>query len=257
MTVSMQTLIGQKVFIEVLKKGATVDASVQFYDEVRALACLRHPNICRLAAVCTKNEPMYVVTENIDGMRLDKFLKTLTHSNNKIRRSDLLKEIVVRVSSALKYISSIMFVHRDISARNILYGGGDLVKLTNTAASCAGYYDCYYYLKEKNGLYPVRWMAPESLGDFTFTVQSDVWSFGILLWEMYTFSRIRPMDLLADGQVVSQLRELCKDDNEADIDLLPFPNNCPSFIYNIMRRCWMAKPRDRVSADEIYDTLQR
>lgn len=239
-----------------LKSAASVETSSQFSDEIRSLACLRHPNICRLIAVCVKSEPEFLLTECLEGMRLDSYLGSLNQSAN-LRKGEILADIVVKVASALKYLASMKFVHRDISARNVLYGVGNIVKITNTAAACPGYYDCYYFLKEKGGLHPIRWMAPESLDETNCTVQSDVWSFGVLLWEIYTFAKVIPFERMGNVQVLDRLKALYKE-GSGSVEYLPLKFlNCPTLIIQIVLRCWSVSPSQRITADEIYETLMR
>ncbi|XP_065053456.1 epithelial discoidin domain-containing receptor 1-like isoform X1 [Rhopilema esculentum] len=256
LSASVHNLVGQKVFIEMLRKGASVEISTQLLDEIRALSCLRHPNICRLIAVCTKSEPKFLLSECLEGMRLDSYLASLNQTTN-TRKGEILADIVVKVASALKYLASMKYVHRDISSRNVLFGVGNIVKLTNTAAACPGYYDCYCYLKEKGGLHPIRWMAPETLDDSCCSVQSDVWSFGVLLWEIYTFAKVIPFERLGNIQVLDRLKALFKE-GSGNVEYLPLKFlNCPTLIIQVMLRSWYVSPGQRITADEIYELLTR
>ncbi len=251
---SSHSLIGQKVFIEMLKKGASVEATGQLTEEIQVMSCLRHPNICRLIAVCSKSEPKLLLSECLEGMRLDSYLSSLNISAT-AQKCEILADIVVKVSSALKYLASIRIVHRDIAARNVIFGVGSVVKLTNTAAACPGYYDCYYYLKEKRCLHPIRWMAPETLTDAQLTVQSDVWSFGVLLWEIYTFAKLIPFETMGNVEVLQQLETL-NTMGPQSLEYLPLKFlNCPVLICRVMRSCWTVGPAQRITADQIYETL--
>ena len=254
LTLSKHLMVGQKIFIEALKKGASVEASSQLDEEIESLSCLRHPNICRLVAVCGTNQPKFLLTECLEGMRLDSYLASLNVSSNS-QKSEILADIVVKLCSALQYLASIKFIHRDIAARNVIYGIGNVVKLTNTAAACPGYSDCYYYIQEKRSLYPIRWMAPEALNDSAGTVQSDIWSFGVLLWEIYTFAKIIPFETQGNLQVLNQL-EMLNRIGCACVEYLPLKFlTCPALLLQIMRRCWNVGPAQRITASEIYDTL--
>ena len=233
-----------------------METTAQFLEDVRLVSCLRHPNICRLVGVLTKSEPKYLLTECIEGMRLDTYLTSLNQATN-LRKGEILADIVVKIASALKYLSSMKFVHRDIAARNVLFGVGNIVKLTNTASACPGYCDCYCYMKEKAGLHPVRWMAPETLDDATCTVQSDVWSFGVLLWEIYTYAKVIPFERMGNIQVLDRLKALYNE-GSGNIEYLPLKFlNCPALIMQIMLRSWVVSPLQRITADEIYDILSR
>ena len=256
LSASEHNLVGQKVFIERLRPGASVETTAQFLDDMRLLSCLRHPNICRLVGVLMKSEPKCLLTECIEGMRLDSYLGSLNQATN-LRKGEILADIVVKVANALKYLSSMKFVHRDIAARNVLFGVGNIVKLTNTAAACPGYCDCYCYMKEKAGLHPIRWMAPETLDEATCTVQSDVWSFGVLLWEIYTFAKVIPFERMGNIQVLDRLKALFNEGN-GNVEYLPLKFlNCPTLIMQIMLRSWAVSPAQRITADEIYETLIR
>eukprot|EP00794_Sanderia_malayensis_P003580 gene3580-4084_t len=251
---SNHSLVGQKVFIEMLKKGASVDTRAKLSEEIQALSCLRHPNICRLVAVCSKGGPKLLLSESLEGMRLDSYLGTLNLSAT-ANKSEILADIVVKISNAMKYLASIRIVHRDISARNVIYGVGGVVKLTNTAAACPGYYDCYYYMKDKRSLCPIRWMAPETLCDAQLTVQSDVWSFGVLLWEIYTFAKVIPLEAMSNLEVLRQL-EMLSSTGPRSVEYLPLKFlNCPVLIWKVMRSCWTVGSAHRITAEQIYETL--
>lgn len=256
LSASEHDLVGQKVFIEKLRQGASVENTANFFDDVRLLSCLRHPNICRLVGVLTKSDPKFLLSECIEGMRLDSYLGNLNQATN-LRKGEILADIVVKIANALKYLSSMKFVHRDIAARNVLFGVGNIVKLTNTAAACPGYYDCYCYMKEKAGLHPIRWMAPETLNESACTVQSDIWSFGVLLWEIYTYAKVIPFERMGNIQVLDRLKALYNE-GSGNVEYLPLKFlNCPTLIMQIMLRCWAVNPTKRVNADEIYETLIR
>ncbi len=254
LSLKSHSLIGQKVFIEVLKKGASVETCAHLDEEIQSLSCLRHPNICRLIAICSNSQPKLLLSECLEGMRLDSFLGSLELSSN-MQKSEILADVIVKIASALKYLASITVVHQDISARNVIYGVGNVVKLTNTAAACPGYFDCYYYLKDKGCLYPIRWMAPETVADVPMTVQSDVWSFGVLLWEIYTFAKLIPFETLGNAEVFNQLKLLSTTSLQS-IEYLPMKFlNCPVLIWRIMRRCWTIGPAQRITADQIHEAL--
>jgi len=256
LSVSEHNLVGKKIFIERLRQGASVETTAQFFDDVRLISCLRHPNICRLVGVMTKNDPKCLLTECIEGMRLDSYLTNLNQATN-VRKGEILADIVVKIANALKYLSFMKFIHRDIAARNVLFGVGSIVKLTNTAAACPGYCDCYCFMKEKSGLHPIRWMAPEALDEVTCTVQSDVWSFGVLLWEIYTYAKVIPFERMGNIQVLDRLKALYKE-GKGNIEYLPLKFlNCPTLVMQIMLRCWTVSPTQRINADEIYEMLTR
>lgn len=166
--------------------------------------------------------------------------------------------------TGMDYLSSKRYVHRDLAARNCLVSvdasptslsqsclSGNpptlmdnvLVKISDLGVSrnsCAS-----EYFRIRNTLLPVRWMAPESLLYGTFTTESDVWSFGVLLWEIFSYG-IRPY-FNCDNQEVIDL--VCTH------QLLPRPEYCPPYVYSIMNDCWHDSPSHRPNFKEIYNRL--
>nr|CAD7414046.1 unnamed protein product [Timema poppensis] len=142
------------------------------------------------------------------------------------------------------YLASQRFVHRDLACRNCLVGSGLTVKIADFGMS-RDVYTCDYYKIGGSRLLPVRWMSPESVLYGRFTLESDVWSYGVVLWEIYSMGK-QPYYGHSNEEVVRLILQ--------GIMLIP-PDDCPTLICELMRSCWKTEPRDRIRFPEIYDKL--
>ncbi|XP_064621655.1 uncharacterized protein LOC135484269 isoform X2 [Lineus longissimus] len=259
----------QKVAIKVLKDNAPLSYREDFIAEITLMKKLGvHPHIVALIGACTIAEPLALVLEYMPHGNLQNFLKKCRlegyiHQNSEgiqelqyreltesgeditwnITPSDMLS-FARQVALAMEYIADKQFVHRDLAARNVLVGPDKLVKLCDFGLSRDVYGTCEYH-KITSGKLPLKWMALESLRDRIFTIQSDVWSFGILLWEIVTMGGSPyPSIALADLYVV-----LC---NGYRMDS---PSNCSPEVYDIMHRCWAENPANRPTFTDLRESL--
>lgn len=145
----------------------------------------------------------------------------------------------------MEYLSSHHFVHRDLAARNVLVGEGLIVKISDFGLSRDIYSSDYYRVQSKS-LLPVRWMPPESIMYGKFTTDSDVWSFGVVLWEVFSFG-LQPYFGYSNQEVIEMIRSR---------QLLPQPEDCPGRIYGLMVECWNEIPARRPSFRECHARLR-
>ncbi|XP_078698808.1 proto-oncogene tyrosine-protein kinase ROS-like isoform X2 [Branchiostoma floridae x Branchiostoma belcheri] len=240
-----------RVAVKTLHKGATDQEKGDFLKEAHLMSQFKHGNIVALRGVCLDNNPQYIILELMDQGDLKSYL----HANrpNPLRPSQLdlmdLIDICLDVTRGCKYLEEMHFVHRDLAARNCLVDTQNnkrTVKIGDFGLA-RDIYRNDYYRKEGEGLLPVRWMSPESLVDGVFTSQSDVWSFGVLLWEIMTMGN-QPYPARTNLEVMHFVRSGGRLDK---------PYNCPDDIHQLMLRCWSKNASNRPTFRYSLDFLER
>ncbi|XP_070506786.1 proto-oncogene tyrosine-protein kinase ROS isoform X3 [Chironomus tepperi] len=227
------------VAIKTLHKGANDVEKREFLQEAQLMSNFKHDHILRLIGVClNQNECLlYIVMELMESGDLLSFLRNNRPALNKpspLKLLDLMS-MCVDVASGCRYLEEMHFVHRDLAARNCLVktapdsNGLNLVVKIGDFGLTRDIYKNDYYRKEGEGLLPVRWMSPESLVDGVFTSQSDIWSFGVLMWEVMTLGQ-QPYPARTNIEVLQYVRSGGR---------LSRPNqNCPEELYQLMTKCW-------------------
>lgn len=234
------------VAVKTLKSGSSIENRLDFLSEAEAMKRFDHPNIVKLLGVCLQTEPIYAIMEFMLYGDLKTFLLARRHLvNGKISEdSDIsprrLTAMVLDVARGLSYLAEKKYVHRDVACRNCLVSAQRVVKLGDFGMA-RSIYDSDYYRFNRRGLLPVRWMAPETLTDSIFTPASDVWSFGVLLFEVITFGSF-PYQGLSDMQVFEHLKNGNK---------LKIPAGVKPQLQGVMNACWTQPYKKRPSASEI------
>uniref|UniRef100_A0A8C3RYW4 Tyrosine-protein kinase receptor n=1 Tax=Chelydra serpentina TaxID=8475 RepID=A0A8C3RYW4_CHESE len=236
-------------------KEATESARQDFQREAELLTVLQHEHIVRFYGVCTDGEPLVMVFEYMKHGDLNRFLrshgpdaKILDNGNGpsfgQLTLSQML-QIATQIASGMVYLASLHFVHRDLATRNCLVGRSLVVKIGDFGMSRDIYSTDYYRVGGRTML-PIRWMPPESILYRKFTAESDIWSFGVVLWEIFTYGK-QPWYQLSNTEAIeciTQGRELER------------PRTCPSEVYDIMQGCWQREPQQRQNIKEIHSRLQ-
>ncbi|XP_066211298.1 tyrosine-protein kinase Fes/Fps isoform X3 [Saccopteryx leptura] len=217
------------------------DLKAKFLQEARILKQYSHPNIVRLIGVCTQKQPIYIVMELVQGGDFLTFLRT---EGARLRMKTLL-QMVGDAAAGMEYLESKCCIHRDLAARNCLVTEKNVLKISDFGMS----------REEEDGIYaasgglrqvPVKWTAPEALNYGRYSSESDVWSFGILLWETFSLGA-SPYPNLSNQQT----REFIEKGGR-----LPCPDLCPDAVFRLMEQCWAYEPGQRPRFSTIYQELQ-
>ena len=181
-----------QVAVKMMKDGRASDLKKAFQNEALLLANFSHPNIVKLRGVCTKGTPFCMLMDYMKHGDLHRYLALSTGNADGMKRplsvTDLLM-ISQQVASGMSYISEKNYIHRDLATRNCLVGENLVVKITDFGLSVQlRDNNDYTILEPRDGVVPMRWMSPEALTIGRYSRHSDVWSFGILLWEVFTYA---------------------------------------------------------------------
>ncbi|XP_057314524.1 tyrosine-protein kinase SRK2-like [Hydractinia symbiolongicarpus] len=227
------------VAIKSLKEGS-MDKE-QFLQEASIMKKLRHPKLIQLYAVVTVDEPILIVTELMtNGSLLDYF----RHGDGPSLKFSELVDICAQVAQGMAFLESRNFIHRDLAARNILVGENKIVKIADFGLSrCIvdGDYDA-----QQGTRFPIKWTAPESCQYNRFTTKSDVWSFGIFMYEVITYGKT-PYAAMSNAETLRALDQGYR---------LPKPDNCPDEYYHEMFKCWKSNPEERPTFETLQWTLE-
>ncbi|XP_005990692.1 tyrosine-protein kinase ABL1 isoform X2 [Latimeria chalumnae] len=213
----------------------------EFLKEAAVMKEIKHPNLVQLLGVCTREPPFYIITEFMTHGNL---LDYLRDCNREEVNAVVLLYMATQISSAMEYLEKKNFIHRDLAARNCLVGENHLVKVADFGLSRLMTGDTY--TAHAGAKFPIKWTAPESLAYNKFSIKSDVWAFGVLLWEIATYG-MSPYP----GIDLSQVYELLEKDYRMER-----PEGCPEKVYELMRACWKWNPADRHSFAEIHQAFE-
>ncbi|XP_063815291.1 tyrosine-protein kinase Srms [Pseudophryne corroboree] len=229
----------QNVAIKTFKQDSLEKSD--FEKEITALKSLCHRNLIQLLAVCSIGEPVYIVTELMIKGNLNSYLKSVEGSGLK---SNDFNNIIGQVADGMEYLEKKHVVHRDLATRNVLVGENLICKIADFGLARLLKDDLYS--PEHNQQIPIRWTAPEALTHCKYSTKSDVWSFGIVIYEVYTFGEL-PYKGMSHKEIISKVT------NEGY--RLSQPSNCSMEMYNLMLTCWMTKPNERPSFQELVEKL--
>uniref|UniRef100_A0A8C7BQ05 receptor protein-tyrosine kinase n=1 Tax=Neovison vison TaxID=452646 RepID=A0A8C7BQ05_NEOVI len=231
------------VAIKTLKVGYTEKQRRDFLGEASIMGQFDHPNIIHLEGVVTKSKPVMIVTEYMENGSLDTFLKKNDGQFTVIQLVGMLRGI----AAGMKYLSDMGYVHRDLAARNILINSNLVCKVSDFGLSRVLEDDPEAAYTTRGGKIPIRWTAPEAIAFRKFTSASDVWSYGIVLWEVVSYGE-RPYWEMTNQDVIKAVEEGYR---------LPSPMDCPAALYQLMLDCWQKDRNSRPKFDEIVNMLDK
>ena len=240
------------VAVKKLKSGAPNATKKAFEKEVNFMSRLTDRNVIRILGVCYEDTP-FIMMEYMEKGDLNQYLRkfkvvstTDSEPQNQITTRTLV-HISTQIASAMKYLASHNFVHRDLATRNCLVGPNYLVKISNLGMS-RDLYESHYYRIRGHASLPVRWMSIECFYG-KFSQKSDVWAFGVTMWEMFSLAKKQPYNDMSDKQVIENA---LKGKNRK---LLAKPQMCPFEVYETMLKCWAHNPKQRATFDELFQLL--
>ncbi|ELT91660.1 hypothetical protein CAPTEDRAFT_90852 [Capitella teleta] len=246
------------VAVKMLKDGATDKELADLVQELEVMKIIgRHRNIINLLGCCTQDGPLYVIVEYAPHGNLRDFLRHRrppTSSGYEVPVDDFARPISFKdlvsygyqVAKGMEYFTSRMCIHRDIAARNVLVGEDFVMKIADFGLT-RNIPDNDYYRKTTDGRLPVKWMAPEALFDRRYTIKSDIWSYGVLLWEIFSLGG-NPYPSVP----VERLFELLREGHRMER-----PSCSTVDMYHIMLMCWHQNPDLRPTFSELVNELDR
>ncbi|KFP80288.1 Discoidin domain-containing receptor 2, partial [Acanthisitta chloris] len=203
------------VAVKMLRADANKNARNDFLKEIKIMSRLKDPNIIRLLAVCITDDPLCMITEYMENGDLNQFLSRQQAGSAPAGHAPTvsyrdLRFMATQIASGMKYLSSLNFVHRDLATRNCLVGKQYTIKIADFGMS-RNLYSGDYYRIQGRAVLPIRWMSWESILLGKFTTASDVWAFGVTLWETFTLCREQPYSQMSDEQVIENTGEFFRD----------------------------------------------
>ena len=243
-----------RVAVKQLKSNSSRQATDAFDKELKFLSRLNHENVVRVLGMC-KSSTTFIVMEYMQKGDLNQYLlefESIVSDADK-QTGDLvipvctLTNMSAQIANGMKYLSSKNFIHRDLATRNCLIGKNLQVKIADFGMS-RNLYQSHYYVLKGHAILPVRWMAKECFYG-KFSTKTDVWAFGVTMWEIFTLAKDIPYEDMEDEELVADATR------KERRTLLAKPTNCPPNMYEVMLTCWEDKPIDRASFDMIHTTL--
>ncbi|XP_042907549.1 tyrosine kinase receptor Cad96Ca [Parasteatoda tepidariorum] len=243
------------VAVKTLKENATEKEKKDLLSELEVMKLLEpHPNVVTLLGCCSDKDPILVIMEFVSRGKLQTYLRESRaerlygnlHGSSKNLSSRDLTTFSYQVAKGMDYLANKGIIHRDLAARNILVDENKVCKVADFGFA-RDIIASHVYERKSEGRLPIRWMAPESLFDNIYTTKTDVWSFGVLLWEIVTLGST-PYPGLSANEVIRRIRDGYR---------LEKPEHCRREMYNIMFYCWDKDPKQRPTFGELVSLLDR
>ncbi|XP_071800226.1 tyrosine-protein kinase receptor Tie-1-like [Asterias amurensis] len=232
-----------KAAIKNLREHASPVDRQNFLDEFKSMTKIRrHPNIVRILGACQHEGELYVAMEYLPNGDLQSYLRNArSMDGEESLSSDKLLQFALDVAKGMQHLATSDVIHRDLAARNILLDENLVAKISDFGLSRGE----DSYVQASKTRVPTRWLSLESLTNQTYTTKSNVWSYGILLWEIATVGGT-PYPGIQTGVLRSKLKTGYR---------MPKPTNCDIKIYDLMLKCWQEKPEERPSFKKIVSVL--
>ncbi|XP_028318370.1 tyrosine-protein kinase transmembrane receptor ROR2 [Gouania willdenowi] len=246
----------QMVAIKTLKDKVDATIHEEFRQEAMIRSQLQHQNLVSLVGVVTKDQPMSIIFTYSNLGDLHEYL-VMRSPNSDVGSSDDDKtvkstleqadflHVITQIAAGMEYLSNHQIIHQDLAARNIIVFDKLAIKILDLGMFRDVYSADYYNLMGTNP-FPIRWMSPEAIMYGKFSTDSDIWSFGVLLWETFSYG-LQPYCGCSNQDVIEMVR---------NHRLLPCPDDCPAWIYTLMMECWSEFPARRPRFKDIHALLR-
>ena len=242
------------VVAKMLKSCPTQNEREAFDKEINFMSQFEHPNVLRLLGVCY-NSPAFIMLEYPEDGDLNQFLQKFSEivpidtpfSSNQITTSTLIY-MASQIASAMQFLATFDYIHRDISTRKCLVGKNFNVKLADLGVNISSYLS-HYYCIHGNRLVPIRWLAIECF-EGKFSEKSDVWAFGVTMWELFTLAKEVPYPHLSDEELIYNVLQA------ENYQAPSRPTACPHSVYQIMEQCWIINLQLRASFQEVNEMFK-
>ncbi|CAH0560479.1 unnamed protein product [Brassicogethes aeneus] len=228
-----------EVAVKMMKEGTMSEDD--FIEEAKVMTKLQHTNLVQLYGVCSKKRPIFIVTEYMKYGSLLNHLRRYetTLCNNR----GLLLDMCIQVCKGMAYLERHNYIHRDLAARNCLVGTENIVKVADFGL--ARYVLDDQYTSSGGSKFPIKWAPPEVLNYTRFSSKSDIWAYGVLMWEVFSCGKM-PYGRLKNTEVVERVQKGL---------ILEQPKACYKEVYDVMRKCWSHLPENRPSFRVLKDQL--
>uniref|UniRef100_K7G2B8 Tyrosine-protein kinase n=1 Tax=Pelodiscus sinensis TaxID=13735 RepID=K7G2B8_PELSI len=226
-----------KVAIKAINEGAMSEDD--FIEEAKVMMKLSHPKLVQLYGVCIQHKPLYIVTEFVENGCLLNYLRQRQGKLN----NEMLLSMCQDVCEGMEYLERNRFIHRDLAARNCLVNARNIVKISDFGMTRYVLDD--EYISSSGAKFPVKWSSPEVFHFNKYSSKSDVWSFGVLMWEVFTEGKM-PFENKSNSEVVHEISKGYR---------LYQPHLASLTVYKVMYSCWHEKPAGRPAFAELLQTL--